>query len=75
MQTPSMKVTTQFLVSAVLFVLERLLSDTKWTAWLPDGLGPYVPFLLLLLGAVAAYVKKETNPALSSFRYRPPTGD
>ncbi len=75
MQTPSMKVVTQFLVAAMLLVVQRLLSDTAWVAWLPDWLGPYSEFLLLLLAAVVAYLKAETNPAMSSFRFRAPAGE
>lgn len=71
-QTPSVKVTTQFLAGTVLFILGQLLSDTSWTAWLPDQAKPFVPFVLLLLAAIVAYLKGETNPPASSFRYRLP---
>lgn len=60
MQTPSAKVTTQFIVGLLLAVAAYASQDTSWMGWLPDYLvGPAA----LLLAAVAAYVKRETNPA------------
>lgn len=71
-QAPSSKVTTQFLVTAVLIVLGKLLDDTSWVAWIPDRYRPVVLLLLPLLGAVVAYYKAETRPPASAFRYRLP---
>ncbi len=62
MQTPSAKVTTQFLVGLVLAIVAYATADQSWMGWLPDYLrGPGA----LVLAAVAAYVKRETNPARS----------
>lgn len=62
MQTPSAKVTTQFLVGLVLAVAGYLAQDTSWLDTLPGWVavitGP-------ALAAVAAYAKRETNPARS----------
>lgn len=59
MQTPSAKVTTQFVVGLVLAVLAYATQDTSWMSWLPDYL---VAPAGVLLAAVAAYMKRETNP-------------
>lgn len=60
MQTPSVKVTTQFVVGLVAVVVAYAAQDTTWMEWLPDYLkGPAA----VLLAAVMAYMKRETNPA------------
>lgn len=63
METPSAKVTTQFIVGLVLAVLGYLAVDQSWLGFLPDvAVGPAA----LVVAAVAAYLKRETNPASSS---------
>jgi tetrahydromethanopterin S-methyltransferase subunit C len=63
-QTPSAKVTTQFVVGLVLAVLAYLTQDQSWV----DGLPPWAaPIVAQILAAVVAYMKRETNPAPSSF--------
>ena len=63
MQTPSAKVTTQFLVGLVLAVVAYLAQDQSWLDSLPGWAAVIVG---QLLAAVAAYAKRETNPARSS---------
>ncbi len=62
MQTPSAKVLTQFLVGLLLAVLAYATADQSWMEWLPDYLRAPAA---LVLAAVAAYMKRETNPARS----------
>lgn len=63
MQTPSAKVSTQFVVGLVLAVLAYAAQDQSWI----DGLPAWVaPIVATALAAVAAYMKRETNPARSS---------
>ena len=62
MQTPSAKVTTQFLVGLVLAVAAYLAQDTSWLNALPGWVAVIVG---PALAAVAAYAKRETNPARS----------
>lgn len=62
MQTPSAKVTTQFLVGLVAVIVAYATADQSWMEWLPDYLrGPAG----ILLAAILAYAKRETNPARS----------
>ncbi len=62
MQTPSAKVTTQFVVGIVVAVAAVLAKDTSWL----DGLPVWVaPIVAQVLAAVVAYAKRETNPARS----------
>lgn len=61
---PSAKVSTQFLVGLVLAVLAYATTDQSWLDGLPDWVGPVVA---PVLAAIAAYLKRETNPAPSSF--------
>jgi urea transporter len=62
MQTPSAKVTTQFVLGLVLAVAAYLARDQSWL----DGLPAWVaPIVAPALAAVAAYMKRETNPARS----------
>lgn len=62
MQTPSAKVTTQFVVGLVLAIVAYLAQDTSWLDSLP---GWAVVVVGQLLAAAAAYGKRETNPARS----------
>lgn len=62
MQTPSAKVTTQFVVGLVLAVAAYLAQDQSWLDSLPGWAAVIVG---QLLAAVAAYAKRETNPARS----------
>lgn len=62
---PSMKVVTQLLVALVAAVAIQLAKDQSWIDSLPAGLGVWAP---IIIGAVAAYFKAETNPAPSSFK-------
>lgn len=62
MQTPSAKVSTQFVVGLVLAVAAYLAQDTSWLDQLP---GWAAVIVAQLLAAVAAYRKRETNPARS----------
>lgn len=62
MQTPSAKVITQFLVGMLLAVLAYATADQSWMEWLPDYLRAPAA---LVVAAVAAYLKRETNPARS----------
>lgn len=62
MQTPSTKVTVQFVVGIVVAVAAVLARDTSWL----DGLPVWVaPIVAQVLAAVVAYAKRETNPARS----------
>lgn len=61
---PSMKVVTQLLVGLVTAVVIRLAEDQSWISSLPAGAAVWAP---IVIGAVAAYFKAETNPAPSSF--------
>lgn len=62
MQTPSAKVTTQFVVGILVAVAAVLAKDTSWL----DGLPVWVaPIVAQVLAAVVAYAKRETNPARS----------
>lgn len=62
MQTPSAKVTVQFVVGIVVAVAAVLAKDTSWL----DGLPVWVaPIVAQVLAAVVAYAKRETNPARS----------
>lgn len=60
MQTPSAKVTTQFVLGLVLTVAAYLAQDQSWLDQLPGWVAPIVA---PLLAAVLAYMKRETNPA------------
>lgn len=61
---PSTKVLTQLLVGLVVGILTVLARDTSWA----DGLPVWVaPIITQVIAAVVAYVKRETNPAPSSF--------
>ncbi len=64
MQTPSAKVLTQFAAGLVLDVIAYATADQSWMQELP---GPVwlAPVLAQILAAVAAYLKRETNPARS----------
>ena len=62
MQTPSAKVTTQFVVGLVLTIVAYLAQDTSWLDSLPGWAAVVVG---QLLAAAAAYGKRETNPARS----------
>lgn len=61
---PSMKVVTQLLVALVAAVAIELAKDQRWIDSLPAGAAVWAP---IIVGAVAAYFKAETNPAPSSF--------
>ena len=61
---PSMKVVTQLLVGLVTAVVIRLAQDQSWIDTLPVGAAAWAP---IVIGAIAAYFKAETNPAPSSF--------
>lgn len=61
---PSMKVVTQLLAGLVTAVAIELARDQSWIGTLPAGAAVWAP---ILIGAVAAYFKAETNPAPSSF--------
>lgn len=63
METPSAKVTTQFLVGIVLAVAAYLAKDQSWLDSLPGWVAPIAG---PVLAAVLAYMKAETNPASSS---------
>lgn len=63
METPSSKVTTQFIVGLLAAVLGYLAADQTWLDFLPDAA---VSPVGVLLAAVAAYFRRETNPASSS---------
>ena len=63
---PSSKVTTHFLLGAILAVAAYLAKDTSWTAWVPTQLAWMVPIVTQLIAAVGAYYKAETRPAPSS---------
>ncbi len=62
MQTPSAKVTVQFVVGIVVAVAAVLAKDTSWLDGLPVWVAPVVA---QVLAAVVAYAKRETNPARS----------
>lgn len=62
MQTPSAKVSTQFLVGLLIAVAAYLAQDQSWIDGLPAWVGPIVA---PVLAAVMAYMKRETNPARS----------
>lgn len=64
---PSTKVATQFVVGLVAVVLAYLAKDQSWLEWLPEIARPIAG---LVLAAVAAYFRAETNPAPSSFKGR-----
>lgn len=60
----SMKVLTQLLVGVALGILSVLARDTSWL----DGVPPWVAVVVAQgLAALAAWLKRETNPAPSSF--------
>lgn len=64
METPSTKVTVQFVVGLLAVVLAHLAADVSWLSFLPEwAIGPAG----VVLAAVAAYIKRETNPASSSY--------
>lgn len=63
---PSSKVTTHFLLGAVLAVAAYLAKDTSWTAWVPTQLAWVVPLVTQLIAAGGAYYKGENRPAPSS---------
>lgn len=62
MQTPSAKVTTQFFLGLALTVAAYLAQDQTWLDGMPAWVAPVVA---PVLAAVAAYMKRETNPARS----------
>ena len=62
MQTPSAKVSTQFVLGLLLALLAYAAQDQSWLDGLPAWVGPVVA---PVLAAVAAYMKRETNPARS----------
>ena len=61
---PSTKVLTQLLVGLAVGIAAVLARDTSWLDGLPVWAAPIV---VQLLAAVAAYLKRETHPAPSSF--------
>ena len=61
---PSMKVVTQLLVALVAAVAIQLAKDQAWIDTLPAGAAAWAP---MIIGAIAAYFKAETNPAPSTF--------
>lgn len=64
----SMKVLTQLLVGLVLGIVTVLANDTSWLNGLPPWVGVVVgPVVAQSLAAFAAWLKRETNPAPSSF--------
>ena len=63
METPSTKVTWQFVAGLVLAVAAYLAKDQSWLDALPGWVAPVVG---PVLAAVLAYMKAETNPASSS---------
>ena len=65
---PSSKVTTHFLLGAVLAVAGYLAKDTSWVGWVPTQLAWAVPLVLQLVAAAGAYWKAESNPAPSALR-------
>lgn len=62
MQTPSAKVTTQFVVGLVLTIAGYLAQDQSWLDSLPGWAAIVVGQVVAL---AAAYQKRETNPARS----------
>lgn len=64
----SMKVLTQLAVGLVLGIVTVLANDTSWLDSLPPWFGVVVgPVVAQGLAAFAAWLKRETNPAPSSF--------
>lgn len=61
---PSTKVLTQLLVGLAVGIAAVLARDTSWLDGLPVWAAPIV---VQLLAAAAAYLKRETHPAPSSF--------
>jgi cell shape-determining protein MreC len=64
---PSTKVTTQFLVGLALAVALYLTQNTAWIGSLPSwAIAP----VSLVLAAVVAYLRAETNPAPSTYTFK-----
>lgn len=62
METPSSKVVTQLLVGILATVLVYLAADTSWLGFLPPvAAGP----VGVIVAALAAYMRTETNPSSS----------
>jgi cell shape-determining protein MreC len=66
MSTPSSKVTVQFFVGLGLAVALYATQNTEWIGALPSWA---VAPVSLLVAAVAAYLKAETNPAPSTYTF------
>lgn len=66
MQTPSAKVITATVVALLATVVAALAADTSVLEPLPDWVEGIAVAVLV---AVAGYLKKETNPAQSTFEH------